>query len=308
MKLLITEDTSFHYTNEDYAHMFYHFFFEYVKSKNPSVTPRTSVSFLLKKYLESFLKDYNLSEKNVYRFDYYGKVKGPIRTDVPISLGRELVEKGIVDFDKFTNDFFFTKRFRKLIKRILEINRADKVFKINFIEDEPLNVKMLFDVDWDNILRNSIPNDFPHTISQVTQNLKNELNEIGFEYGNPDYGLLSIEPYYLKMGDSYDQWIKNFAKKLRTEIKTTGLDEFIKSTSFSRSESHLIPINVKVTLKDASDYDPWRRSHNGYEFRGEKMNARTKVQKILDELGNLISEMGYESSNFKIESPTLNRV
>lgn len=305
MKLLINEQTSYHYTNDDYAHLFYHMFYEFVKEKNPSVTPRTSVSFLMNKYLEQFVEHFNLNKHSAfYGHSLTGSKEPRVRGDAPVYLGRELVEKGIVDFDKFSNDYFFTKRFRNLIKRILNILDGDGVFKISFNEEEPLNVGMTFDVDWDDVLRRQIKDT---SSNKVHTDLIKELIELGFEFGNPDYGMLSIVSNNRPMDNSFEHWIKDFGKNLRQNIKKSDLDEYIKSISFTQPIPHVTPVNIKVTLKNASDYGSWY-NRSDHEYKGQKMRASEKVGSILFDVKNIIESMGYNMENFNVSSPTQNRI
>ena len=304
MKLLINEESSYHYTNEDYAHLFYHMFYEFVKERNPSVTPRTSVSFLMSKYLRQFVEHFNLSEQSAFFANRLLGREPRFRSDAPIALGRQLVQKGIVDFDKFSNDYFFTKRFRNLIKRNLNIIDGDGVFKISFQEKEPLDVTMTFDVDWDNVLKREI-NDT--SSNRVYTELINELKELGFEFGNPDYGMLSIITDFNPMNNSFEEWIKGFAKQLRQNIKKSDLNEYIKSLSFSQPSPHVKPVNIKVILKNASDYDSWYHRNN-HEYKGRTMRASEKVDSILYDVKTIIESMGYNIQNFSVNSPTQNRI
>lgn len=304
MKLLINEESSYHYTNEDYAHLFYHMFYEFVKERNPSVTPRTSISFLMNKYLRQFIEHFNLSEQSAF-FTHRSMSSEPrFRSDAPIALGRQLVQKGIVDFDKFSNDYFFTKRFRNLIKRNLNIIDKDGVFKISFQEKEPLDVTMTFDVDWDNILKREI-NDT--SSNRVYTELINELKELGFEFGNPDYGMLSIITDFNPMHNSFEEWIKDFAKRLRQNVKKSDLDEYIKSLSFTQPSPHVKPVNIKVILKNASDYGSWY-NRSSHEYKGRTMRASEKVDSILYDVKTIIESMGYNIQNFSVNSPTQNRI
>jgi hypothetical protein len=305
MKLLINEQTSYHYTNEDYAHLFYHMFYEFVKEKNPSVTPRTSVSFLMNKYLKQFVEHFNLSENSAFTNWRLGSSKEKqVRGDAPIYLGRELVEKSIVDFDKFSNDYFFTKRFRNLIKRSLNNIDEDGVFKISFHEEEPLEVNMTFDVNWDDVLRRQIKE---ISSTKVYSDLISELKDLGFPFGNPDYGMLSITTDNSPMNNSFENWIKDFGKKLRQNIKKSDLDEYIKSISFTQPAPHVKPVNIKVTLKNASDYGSWY-NRSSHEYKGQKMSASEKVNSILFDVKNIIESMGYNMENFNVNSPTQNRI
>lgn len=305
MKLLINEQTSYHYTNEDYAHLFYHMFYEFVKEKNPSVTPRTSVSFLMNKYLKQFVEHFNLSENSAFTKWRLGSSKEQqVRGDAPIYLGRELVEKSIVDFDKFSNDYFFTKRFRNLIKRSLNNIDEDGVFKISFHEEEPLEVNMTFDVNWDDVLRRQIKE---ISSTKVYSDLISELKDLGFPFGNPDYGMLSITTDNSPMNNSFENWIKDFGKNLRQNIKKSDLDEYIKSISFTQPAPHVKPVNIKVTLKNASDYGSWY-NRSSHEYKGQKMSASEKVNSILFDVKNIIESMGYNMENFNVNSPTQNRI
>lgn len=304
MKLLINEESSYHYTNEDYAHLFYHMFYEFVKERNPSVTPRTSVSFLMSKYLRQFVEHFNLSEQSAFFANRLLGREPRFRSDAPIALGRQLVQKGIVDFDKFSNDYFFTKRFRNLIKRNLNIIDGDGVFKISFQEEEPLEVNMTFDVNWDDVLKREIKDT---SSNKVYTDLINELKELGFEFGNPDYGMLSITTDFNPMNNSFEEWIKGFAKQLRQNIKKSDLNEYIKSLSFSQPSPHVKPVNIKVILKNASDYDSWYNRDN-HEYKGRKMRASEKVDSILYDVKTIIESMGYNIQNFSVNSPTQNRI
>lgn len=306
MKLLINEESSYHYTNEDYAHLFYHMFYEFVKERNPSVTPRTSVSFLMNKYLEQFVEHFNLSQEKAF-YNVGGSMSRNarrVRNDAPTYLGTELVKKGIVDFEKFSNDYFFTKRFRNLIKRILNIIDEDGVFKISLQEKEPLDLTMTFDVDWDDVLKRKTRDT---SLSKVHSEFVKELKELGFEFGNPDYGMLSIGTDSNPMNNSFEEWIKDFAKQLRQNIKKSDLDEYIKSLSFSQPSPYVIPVNIKVILKNASDYGSWY-NRSSHEYKGQKMRASEKVDSILYDVKTIIESMGYNMENFNVNSPTQNRI
>jgi hypothetical protein len=195
------------YDEEDYVEVFLNYFRPWVKKKHGDEVGEYPLSFLVKKYLSEFVLDNGMRPDDVI-YSYRNNLTNAI------NIGRRIVKQGKHKLPSLRSQEKFIERFKKPFEFFIsELNLPDFI-KLNISEDNPYNVKIRFNVDWEGLIK--YQGDIVSFKSDtVRKQLQTRIGDfLGVELGNPIHGQLKFELKQEYVG--VDEWVK---KTLNKEIK-----------------------------------------------------------------------------------------
>lgn len=259
------------YTDEDFIEVFVNLFRPWVKSNHGDEVGKYPMSYLVKKYVDEFVKDIKLDV-------YLGYSTG---LTLIVKIGREIARKGIYQLPSLNSGKKFTEQYKKHLKFIISTLNLPEYITLKFIEDSPNNVDVESVVDFQKLLKS---NETPPSPYQISSNLKKYFEDyLGIEYGSPAHGKMD---YYFNTTPTYiglDEWTKNeFNKKIKKEIKN------LPSAERNISSLKLILNNsrFKAEIKIG-----WKRDSRWSEHN-----------RVKEEVRNLLKSMGYNSEILEVTS------
>ena len=195
------------YDEEDYVEVFLNYFRPWVKKKHGDEVGEYPLSFLVKKYLSEFVSDNGMRPDDVI-YSYRNNLTNAI------NIGRRIVKQGKHKLPSLRSQEKFIERFKKPFEFFIsELNLPDFI-NLNISEDNPYNVKIRFNVDWEGLIK--YQGDIVSFKSDtVRKQLQTRIGDfLGVELGNPIHGQLKFELKQEYVG--VDEWVK---KTLNKEIK-----------------------------------------------------------------------------------------
>lgn len=206
------QDIDANYDEEDYVEVFLKYFRPWVRTKHGDEIGEYPLSYLIKKYMSEFAEDNGLEPDEVI-YDYINSLSNAG------NLGEKLVLQGKHKLPTLRSKVKFTDKFKKPLEFFLnELNIPDYI-KLNFVEDNPYNVRVEIIVDWLGLIK-SKEEKAPNLNSIKTDLEKKIKNFLGVDFGNPTHGQLELNfssyPTYVGL----DEWIqKDFNKEIKKKIK-----------------------------------------------------------------------------------------
>lgn len=259
------------YTDEDFIEVFVNLFRPWVKSNHGDEVGKYPMSYLVKKYVDEFIKDIKLDV-------YLGHSTGLTQI---VKIGREIARKGIYQLPSLNSGKKFTEQYKKHLEFIVSTLNLPEYITLKFIEDSPNNVDAEAIVDFQKLLKNK---EIPPSPYQISSNLKKYFGDyLGIEYGSPVHGKMD---FYFNTTPTYiglDEWTKNeFNKKIKKEIKNLpSAEKNISSLKLILNNSRF-----KAEIKIG-----WKRDSRWSEHN-----------KIKEEVRNLLNSMGYNTEILEVTS------
>jgi hypothetical protein len=231
------------YDDSDFIEVFVKYFRPWIKKFHGDEVSEHPMSHLVAKYLNDFVRDYNLD----LRDRYYGS---DIRKLVDI--GKALVIKGAHKLPSLKKQGLFLEKYKKGLDMLIDYLDLPKFMQIKFREHKPYNVNVWIEVNFDEMLKydGEVSDN-----SKYMDSLKNYISSfLGVEYGSPAHGNLQLNinsPDYV----GEEEWVKNvFNKKIKTAIKNLpNAKGKIHSTKLNINRSSF-RANIQLTFRQGN----WR--------------------------------------------------
>ncbi len=288
----ITESVnlSAYLTDSDYEIIFYDMLRDFAFEKNPKLSRRINMSYLMTNFLDSFISHYNLN-KGVRRYS---------SSSLPSIYGRELYNAGLYEVSIYSPEKEFTDTFKRYLNWSISKMNIPKEINYTITEDIPNNVKFSTSVKYEDVVK-SIPgnNNFFRFLGRgysspfhlLVKDLKDELN---LKIGNPTEGGIEFSiPEIEYVGRQ--EWTQKFLKELRKFVKS---NEFLKDkVKAIKLKEKQYKMDIDVILNNPDQYTSWvSRSEN-----------REKIHNIFTIIKDYIEGEGYSLSLFDVDSPTMRK-
>jgi hypothetical protein len=248
------------YDEEDYVEVFLNYFRPWVKKKHGDEVGEYPLSFLVKKYLSEFVLDNGMRPDDVI-YSYRNNLTNAI------NIGRRIVKQGKHKLPSLRSQEKFIERFKKPFEFFIsELNLPDFI-KLNISEDNPYNVKIRFNVDWEGLIK--YQGDIVSFKSDtVRKQLQTRIGDfLGVELGNPIHGQLKFELKQEYVG--VDEWVKKtLNKEIKKKIRELPDARILHAVKFETYNTNLGG-EIKLSFK----------SWNG------RSNFTTSVKELLTNMG-----------------------
>lgn len=211
----MADDTELSYlTNVDYIDYWNQFLRFYANETGKNLSPKIPISYLEKLLKDEIIKKYEL-ETN------------PYSTNI-ISLVRQLIKKGAIEFETLRPDEKFTEKYEKAVSRILDKLKSElnPAYRVDLIENEPYVVRLFLYIDIEDWLKLSeAEKQYAYRMGSAFGNSLKKL--LGVEFGSTIHGKLN---YYSNQPaiDNFDTWMKNVMnKKIKKQIKESEFGKYV---------------------------------------------------------------------------------
>lgn len=280
------------YSSDDYAYLYFDALRDFATSRGFNVPKRINVSWLVDNFQEEFLQSLVSVDPNILEKVKYSKN--------PMSLGRTLIQIGVIDFDKIQNEMF-TDTHKGLIKLAIKRMNLPKFVKVRVEEQEPLKIVVKLEVDYEKMVKN--PTSKPFNFDYRVELFRDTLSEIsGIKKGNYTSGFLTVLNFNPEFIND-EKVINAYIKRLRQEVKNSPeYSDFIKSIRLGGSVNREGFTTLRIVFDGAKDF--------AYTGRVRRDYSKQKFNSFQNEFTKKVAEeMGYPSlPNFvKAISPTLER-
>lgn len=271
ISLLIKEGVV--YDDEDYIEVFLNFFKEWVNSKNYQNLP---LSFLLRKHLDDFVKEYNIdydTENNSWRGNL-SHMK---------NIGKIMVDKGLAKISTLRPEVKFTEKFAKPLRYFIEELELPPYVKLKIDEPVPYELRGELEIDWEELIKNPPLN---KNVSSVGRKLQTKIeNFLGLSMGRPEHGELDLfmirNPKFIGL----DNWKKNILdKEIKKKIKSEVSDSSKIHRMVFKVDEYKLGAELKIYFKESPRYTSW--------------DERGKIQKAIQDI---FMELGYDINTLAIK-------
>lgn len=262
----LKENMGSNFSEDDYSEVFFINFRNWIKKNKPNAPETAPLSWMLKKYLDEFISDYEL-ELPRYSHRYSSRI------------GRALVEKGLAKIHSMRPEQKFTDKYKKTIPWLLSV-LSGPGYKTKIVEEDPYSFKFIVDVDFvknlkeDIEIEDGIVFEIQNTINGTLKNYYN------LEQGNPELGEYEYKVFVNFNGEG--EWVKKEFSKLKKEIKNLEPDTY--RITYQKRPKYVFP---EITIfNNKTRYDSRHR------------------QSVREKIRNLLREKGYNEKF--IQNVTLN--
>lgn len=267
------QDIDANYDEEDYVEAFLQYFRPWVRTKHGDEIGEYPLSYLIKKYMSEFAEDNGLEpDKVIYHYRNSLINAG--------NIGKNLVFQSKYKLPTLRSKVKFTDKFKKPLEFFLnDLNLPDYI-KLNFVEDNPYDVRVEIIVDWLGLIKSKDEKGL--SISSIKIELeKNIKNFLGIDYGNPTHGQLKLNfssyPTYVGL----DEWIqKDFNKEIKKKIKALpNAKRIIHSIKFQDYGGTRIGGEIHLSIKSMN----WNGKHD-----------------LIKSIKDMLQSMGYNTNILQI--------
>lgn len=277
-------------TDSDYEIIFYDMLRDFAFERNPKLSRRINMSYLMTNFLDSFIKHYNL-DKNKTRYSPRG---------IPAIYGRELYDAGLYEVSIYSPEKKFTDTFKRYLNWSISKMNIPKEVNYTVTEEIPNNVEFRTFINYEDIVKSGQVNpeilkytsrSYSSPFNKLVSDLKSELN---LKKGNPTEGGIQFNVYETEY-TGRQEWTQKFLKQLRKFVKS---NEFLKDkVKAIKLKENNYRMNLDIILNNPDQYTSWHsRSEN-----------REKLQNIFTVIKDYIEGEGYSLSVFEIDSPTMRK-
>jgi hypothetical protein len=199
------------------------------------------------------------------------------RWNIP-DIVKSLIKKGHYKFSSKRKEKKFTDVYKRAIPSLVENLELPSWVEIQFKEEKPYHVDVLFLIDYNTMLEDK--SDVIFNYSKYEREIRNFVqNYLGVEIGNATYGQLELDFRGHELKD-VERWVKNVMNGgIKKEIKKLPKGKDIHSIRF---EPNARRQNLKIVYK----------SHAGYGGRRE----------IISGIESILQNAGYNPKRFDIEN------
>ena len=277
-------------SDSDFEIIFYDMLRDFAFERNPNLSRRINMLYLMTNFLDSFIKHYNL-DKNKTRYSPRG---------IPAIYGRELYNAGLYEISIYSPEKKFTEKFKKFLNFLIERMDIPKEINYTLTEEIPNYVEIRTSINYDDIVKKGTvnPEIFKYTsrsysspFHQLISQLKDFLN---LKSGSPTEGGVQFNVHEMEY-NGRQEWTQKFLKELRKFVKS---NEFLKDkVKAIKLKENNYRMNLDIILNNPDQYTSWHsRSEN-----------RENIHNILNAIKDYIEGEGYSLSVFDIDSPTLRK-
>lgn len=259
------------YTEEDFIEVFVNLFRPWVKSNHGDEVGKYPMSYLVKKYVDEFIKDVEINVD----IRYTSGVNQIVR------VGREIARKGIYQLPSLNSGRKFTEQYKKHLEFIISTLNLPEYITLKFTEDYPNKVNGKAIVDFQQLIKSKKTPPSPY---QISGNLTKYFQDyLGVEFGSPVHGKLDFYLYSKPTYVGLNEWTKNeFNKKIKKEIKNLPSAE--KNISSLKFILHDNRFNAEIKIG-------WKRD--------SRWSERNKIK---EEVRNILNSMGYNTEILEVTS------
>lgn len=275
IKNLVEQENDFSGFEEfDYLDALFIIFRNWVQKNLPEDERDYPMSYLLEKYAKRFVLDL-VDEQTVRGLDRDDFELN--RWNIP-DIVKSLIKKGHYKFSSKRKEKKFTDVYKRAIPSLVENLELPSWVEIQFKEEKPYHVDVLFLIDYNTMLEDK--SDVIFNYSKYEREIRNFVqNYLGVEIGNAAYGQLELDFRGHELKD-VERWVKNVMNGgIKKEIKKLPKGKDIHSIRF---EPNARRQNLKIVYK----------SHAGYGGRRE----------IISGVESILQNAGYNPKRFDIEN------
>lgn len=257
------------YDDEDYLEVFFNYFRPWVKKTHGDEVGEYPFSYLIKKYMMEFVKDYGMNPEYLGTYGYRGTISNATR------IGKEIVKQGKHKLPSLRASDKFTEKYKKPLEFFIESMNLPDFMKLTFTEKTPYKVEAGLDIDWERFIKYQGDKTFRY--DSIKREIEQRIQDfLGVEIGNPTHGQLSFNFYKNYIG--VDEWVKNTLNK---EVKK-------KIRELPNAKRMLHSIKFETT---------------GHNLGGElkfSMKSWNGRNDFLKEVRQLLQSMGYNTEILKV--------
>ena len=258
------------YADEDYVEVFFHYFRPWIKKNHGDDVGNYPLSYLVKKYLKEFVKDFGMDPENDI-YEYRNSLSNVA------NIGKILVKKGKHTLPSLRSQEKFTEKFKKPLQFFVNELKLPDFIEINFRELETYRVDVIVNVNWVGLITSSLEN--APNIGKIKEELKNRIeNYLGVEIGNPIHGHLVLNlssTNYIGV----DEWVKNtLNKQIKKEIRNLPRATILHAIKFETNSNSTLSGELKLSFKSWSGKNDFVKS---VKELLQMMGYNTKILKVV---------------------------
>jgi hypothetical protein len=256
---------------EDYVHIFLNSFSKWMSEKYPNTFESKPLSFLVKMYVEEFIRDLGLG----YNENQYGYRTGLRKMS---QLGRDIFKKGVYKYASLRPTTYFMEKFGKKIDFFLNKLELPDYVKLNIEEKLPWSINVLMELDFIKRLTN------PDFKSMYASNVADKIekfiiNYLGVETGNPEHGELEFRRDHDFIVKGFEEWVKTDYKKFRKEIKSLPNANTVQRVTLELDKRNGI-VSMYLIFKESSLYQTQKDYAQSVKDYAQQKGYNTEVLKI----------------------------